>query len=107
MSKTRAVYLLTFLLWAFSMLSSHATVSSIMISFLHAFQNKQRSGMRLVTEQSIGTVVHGFAFGEFFDVAQNFRTIVRMESGGDCLVDVLKDVVVAPGFPVQGRLSND
>ena len=36
-----------------------------------------------------------FAFGEFFDVTQNFRTIVRMESGGDCLVDVQKDVVVA------------
>ena len=27
----------------------------------------------------------GFASGEFFDVTQNFRTTVRMESRGDCL----------------------
>ena len=41
----------------------------------------------------------GFALGEFFDVTQNFRTIVRMESGGDCLADVLKDVIVTPCKP--------
>ena len=41
----------------------------------------------------------GFALGKFFDVTQNFRAIVRMEAGGDCLADVLKDVIVTPGKP--------
>ena len=52
-----------------------------------------------ITDRAFNRNRGGFAFGEFFDVTQNFRTIVRMESGGDCLVDVLKDVVVSPGKP--------
>ena len=52
-----------------------------------------------ISDRAINRNSGGFAFGEFFNVAQNFRTIVRMESGGDCLEDVLKDVVVVPGKP--------
>ena len=69
-----------------------------MTSFLHAFQNKIKVRNE-ISDRAFNRNSGGFAFGEFFDVTQNFRTIVRIESGGDCLVDVLKDVVVAPGKP--------
>ncbi len=48
--------------WAFSIPNSKGTVNSMMTSLLRFFQNKQISGMRLVTVQSGGTVM---MVGEF------------------------------------------
>ena len=64
---------------------------------------EQTEVLNKISDRAFNMNSGGFAFGEFFDVTQNFKTIVRMASGGDCLADVLKTVIVAPGKP---SLSN-